>query len=78
MQKVLLQPGESTTVALATDGWRSFCTFCSVDAAGERAVRPGRYVFQLGGDARGPQPGDEEAVVTADVVLSGPAIPAPL
>ena len=76
VQKVFLQPGESATLTLTTNRWPSFCTFCTVDEAGLRAVRPGIYTFQLGGDAAGFR--SNLPLAHVNVTLTGPTVPTPM
>ena len=70
LEKVMLQPGESATLSFSSAPRASYCTWCTVDAAGERAIRPGEYTIQIGGDGAGPENG-----VTATVKLTGIVVP---
>eukprot|EP00039_Didymoeca_costata_P009401 m.124430 g.124430 ORF g.124430 m.124430 type:complete len:888 (-) comp14471_c0_seq2:27-2690(-) len=47
--KVSLQQGESKEVSASTADW-NWCPFCTVDDFGNRAIRPGKYKIQVGGD----------------------------
>ena len=47
-EKVLLEPGSSTTVTLESRAVPGFCSFCSVDEAGESTVRPGTLTITIG------------------------------
>jgi beta-glucosidase-like glycosyl hydrolase len=79
MQKVFLAIGESRTLAFSTGAedvaW--LCPFCSVDAAGRRAIRPGSFVVTVGGDAGAPRAGGG-AVASIAVELTGEALDLPL
>ena len=71
LEKVMLQPGESATLSFLSAQRASYCTWCTVDAEGERAIRPGEYTIAIGGDGAGPGEGG----VTATVKLTGTAVP---
>ena len=79
MQKVFLTVGESRTLAFSTGAedvaWH--CPFCSVDAAGRRAIRPGSFVVTVGGDAGALRAGGG-AVASIAVELTGEALDLPL
>jgi hypothetical protein len=48
VEKVHLNPGESATVTLGSNGLPGHCSFCSVDDQGLSKVRPGSFVVTIG------------------------------
>ena len=81
MQKVFLAVGQSRVLTFSTGAedvaW--YCPFCSVDAAGRRAIRPGSFVVTVGGDAGEKEIGGEGgAVASIAVELMGEVLDRPL
>jgi len=48
LEKVVLQPRASATVTIDSNSIPGFCSFCSVDDAGESKVRPGTLTITIG------------------------------
>ena len=78
MQKVFLQVGQNATLSFHTgaEDVRWSCPFCSVDKAGRRAVRAGRFTVTVGGDASESEP--HPGLAVAEVGLVGAAVDSPL
>jgi len=72
MHKVFLPVGGRTTLTFSTGAEDSawLCPFCSVDAAGNRAIREGEFRVSVGGNA-GELQATDPGVATMRVVLSG-------
>jgi len=76
--KVALTPGETARVDIrvAQDEW---CPFCTVNAVGIRAVRPGIYTLRIGGHGgSGGCDGEEGACFMARYALHGQVMERPL
>ena len=85
MRKVHLGAGQGTNIRLATNesGW---CALCTVDDAGVRAIRAGRYHLRFGGDGGVRPPGScdssstgdqEHPCAEAELVVTGDTVPQP-
>lgn len=77
LEKVALQPGESSTVTVTLPtvplSHASWCSFCTVSASGRRVVAPGKYRVHVGGHG-----GAEDGPLIAEIVLEGALTDVPL